>query len=322
VRFFPETGHNVGSAFLVFFEQAGGAKTLGLPISEEVEENGRPVQWFERARLEWWPELGPGRQVQYGLIGQDYLAVARDAPALATRRAAALPPLKEWTLPPAPPAPRAARAPLEIPILYYHEVPSQAPLRQQLRAFREAGRTLVPLSRAVDALRGEAALPERPLVLTFDDSWESQFNQAVPVLQAEQAPATFFVITLFLGRLPGYMSWDQARVLKELGFEVESHSQNHPSLDALYARDEGAALAELWESLAVLEDRLGHSRRLFAYPNGAWSPPVAALAARVYRAAVATGGGLLQTQDRLHAMRRIKAEPSYDPEMLLRQMQP
>ncbi|MGH2371096.1 MAG: polysaccharide deacetylase family protein, partial [Chloroflexota bacterium] len=135
-------------------------------------------------------------------------------------------------------------------------------------------------------------------------------------------PATFFVITGYLDRLPGYMTWDQVRVLKELGHDVESHTQNHANVDSLREHDEGAALAEIWESLAILESRLGRSQRLFAYPNGNWDDAVAALVARVYRGAVATGGGVVQAQDRLYALRRIKAEPSYRPERLLEQMEP
>jgi peptidoglycan/xylan/chitin deacetylase (PgdA/CDA1 family) len=322
IRYFPETGHNVGQSFLVFFEQQGGAAALGYPISEEVEENGRPAQWFQRARLEWWPELPPARRVQYGLIGEEHLARVRDTvPAEALRRAEPLPPLKHWALPEPPQPPRVAWAPADVPILYYHQVPSQKQLRDQVAAFREAGRAIVSLGRVVDALRGEGPrLPDKPLVLTFDDSWVSQIENGAPALHAEGVPATFFVITRYMQRVPGYMSWDQARALKELGFEVESHTQNHPDLDRLLEEDDGAATAEVWESLAELESRLGRSKRFLAYPNGRWNAPIAALAARVYRAAVATGGGTFQSQQHLYQMRRIKAEPSYRPEALLKAM--
>ena len=320
IRYFAETGHNVGQGFLRFFVDAGGGDVLGYPISEEVAENGHTVQWFEHARLEWWPELARGRQIQYGLLGAEHLREnAEHVPEAAARRAAPLEPLREWILPDAPRRPARWVPPLHVPIVYYHQVPDPAPLRAQIRAFKEAGRTIVPLAQAVAALRGEAGLPDAPLVLTFDDGWESQFVHAAPVLQAEHVPATFFVITRYLGALPRYMTWDHVRVLKELGHEVESHTQNHPSLDALHAENEGAAVAEIWESLALLEQRLGRSQRLFAYPNGRWNDRVAALVARVYRAAVATGGGELQSQDSLYALRRIKAEPSYPPERLIQQ---
>ncbi|MBI3970691.1 MAG: polysaccharide deacetylase family protein [Chloroflexi bacterium] len=320
-RFFTETGHNVMNAFLRHFETAGGVEVLGYPISEEVEENEHVVQWFEYVRLEWWPEHPPAHRVQLGLLGDEHLRrTAQQVPAAAVRRAAPLEPVREWILPPPQPPPARPQPPLLVPILYYHHVPSQQPLRTQIRAFKRAGRTIVPLGRVVDAVRGEATLPPDPLVLTFDDAWESQFQNAAPVLQAEDVPATFFVITRYLSALAGYMTWDQARMLKERGHEVESHSHNHPRLDTLYAADEGAAVAEIWESLAVLESRLGRSRRLFAYPDGRWDDAVVSIVARIYRGAVATGGGALQTQDLMYALRRIKAEPSYAAASLLKQM--
>jgi peptidoglycan/xylan/chitin deacetylase (PgdA/CDA1 family) len=320
-RYFPETGHNLGQAFLAYFQQSGGLATLGYPISEEVEENGRAAQWFQQTRLEWWPENPPGSKVQPGLVGVEHLeAVGDEVPPAVLRPAMPLAPLREWRLPPVP-APVARRVPaLAVPILYYHQVASQGQLRAQIQAFRAAGRTIVPLTQVVDAVRGEGLLPAGAMALTFDDGWGTQYSNALPVLQAERAPATFFVITRFLGTIAGYMSWEQVRTIKELGHDVESHTQNHPSLDLLRAQNEAAAVAEVWESLAILEARLGRTRRLLAYPNGRWDTAVATLAARVYRGAVATGGGTLQSQDRLYAMRRIKAEPSYDPESLLQQM--
>jgi peptidoglycan/xylan/chitin deacetylase (PgdA/CDA1 family) len=320
LRYFPETGHNLGQGFLVFFEQAGGIDVLGYPISEEVWEHGHTVQWFQNARLEWWPETEPAHQFQYGLVGEEHLLqVLSEVPPEALDPAPPLPPVREWTFPRQLPGHRPIHVALPAPILYYHHVPSQAALRAQVQAFRAAGRTIVPLSTVVDAVRGEGALPERPLVLTFDDGWASQYHHAAPVLQAEGVPATFFVITRYLGELPGYMSWDHVRVLKELGHEVECHTQNHPSLDSLHAEDEGAAIAEIWESLAILEGRLGRSRRLFAYPNGRWNQSVVSLVARVYRGAVATGGGAMQHPDQLFWLSRIKAETFYRPESLIRQ---
>jgi len=75
LRFFPETGHAVGGAFLPFWEQNGAVQVLGLPISEAFDEvlpDGKTyrVQYFERARLELHPAAsGTPYEVQIGLLG-------------------------------------------------------------------------------------------------------------------------------------------------------------------------------------------------------------------------------------------------------------
>jgi hypothetical protein len=73
VQYFPETGHNVCDRFLDFFSARGGAGIFGYPITERIIEDGRLVQYFQRVRMEYHPELSPSYQVQLGLLG-DYFA--------------------------------------------------------------------------------------------------------------------------------------------------------------------------------------------------------------------------------------------------------
>lgn len=78
--FFPETGHALGGQFLTFWQQNGGLPTFGYPLSEEFAEYNTQdgqvytVQYFERARFEFHPELPPEYQVQLGHLGRQYLA--------------------------------------------------------------------------------------------------------------------------------------------------------------------------------------------------------------------------------------------------------
>lgn len=57
-RYFPETGHTVWGEFRNYWQKRGGVEIFGYPISEEFGENGngRTVQLFERAKLEYYPE--------------------------------------------------------------------------------------------------------------------------------------------------------------------------------------------------------------------------------------------------------------------------
>lgn len=59
--------------FWPYYAQRDGLRVFGLPISPVVDVNGRRVQWFERARLEYWPELaGTPYEIQPGLVGREY----------------------------------------------------------------------------------------------------------------------------------------------------------------------------------------------------------------------------------------------------------
>jgi hypothetical protein len=78
--FFDATGHNLGGAFLAYWQAHGGLEQFGYPISEEFVQtldNGQPylVQYFERARLEYHPEnAGTPYAVELGQFGRAILA--------------------------------------------------------------------------------------------------------------------------------------------------------------------------------------------------------------------------------------------------------
>jgi hypothetical protein len=55
-RYFSETGHYVGGGFWRYWSSHGGLPIFGYPLSEELREAGRTVQYFERAVFEWHPE--------------------------------------------------------------------------------------------------------------------------------------------------------------------------------------------------------------------------------------------------------------------------
>jgi hypothetical protein len=75
VQYFPETGHNVCDRFLTFFNARGGVEIFGYPLTEWFIEEGRLVQYFQRARMEYHPELSPRYHMQLGLLG-DFFAPA------------------------------------------------------------------------------------------------------------------------------------------------------------------------------------------------------------------------------------------------------
>ncbi len=72
--FFESTGHNLAYGFRPFYQANGGAALFGLPITEVFIENGRLVQYFENARIEWLSEAPSGSAARLSNLGQQYLA--------------------------------------------------------------------------------------------------------------------------------------------------------------------------------------------------------------------------------------------------------
>ncbi|HMQ30523.1 MAG TPA: sortase [Chloroflexaceae bacterium] len=85
--YFRETGHTLAYGFREFYERQGGLPIFGYPLTEVFVEDGRPVQYFERARLEWHGSLGLvqaghlGRWAARGLAGHPAFAPVSDGAA-------------------------------------------------------------------------------------------------------------------------------------------------------------------------------------------------------------------------------------------------
>lgn len=143
------------------------------------------------------------------------------------------------------------------------------------RFFKEHFR-VVPLLDLADKLAGGHPL-HRSLAITFDDGYRDNFENAAPVLEKLSLPATFFLVTQWVGtdivpwwdreqgvRHP-WMTWSNVRVLYEKGFDIGAHTRTHVDLGRV---DSQEARHEIFGARAELEQRLGGAVESFAYPYG------------------------------------------------------
>ena len=137
----------------------------------------------------------------------------------------------------------------------------------QMRALDDAGYTPVGADAVVAHATRAAPLPHRAVLLTFDDASASQYTRALPVLRRHHFTATFFVMTVVLGK-PGWLSRAQVRVLARAGMTIGAHTWDHQPVTSYAGAD---WRTELVQPKAELERIVGRPVRLFAYPYGLWS---------------------------------------------------
>jgi len=168
-------------------------------------------------------------------------------------------------------------------ILQYHHVSDHTPastsvqtgaFRQHLDILRDNGFHVLPLPTVVAALRNGEPLPDRTVVITFDDAYIDIYDTAAPLLQEYGFPFTVFVSTDYVDRAQrGYMDWDQLRQLQQQGATLANHTRSHPHLlRQPPEQTEQQWLAFLEHEINGAEQRIrqetGEDWRYFAYPYG------------------------------------------------------
>jgi peptidoglycan/xylan/chitin deacetylase (PgdA/CDA1 family) len=165
----------------------------------------------------------------------------------------------------------------KIPIIMYHDITAvkdvdwdvtPEELEKHFQTLQEGGYTPITMDRMVNHLRTGAQLPEKPVLLTFDDNYIGQYKYAFPLLQKYSYPAVWSVHTKFVGTAgkKPKATWDQLREMQKSGLiTVASHTVNHLNMKNL---SNAEIEREVLESKKVLEKELGIAIDYFTYPEG------------------------------------------------------
>jgi len=125
-----------------------------------------------------------------------------------------------------------------VPILCYHRVGPRASrmvmapatFAAQLEFLARNDYRVIRLRDVADFLEGRGELPQRAVVITFDDGHVSAYQHAYPLLKKYGFPATFFLYTDFLNTAEG-LNWPQIREMAASGLiDFQSHSKSHANL--------------------------------------------------------------------------------------------
>lgn len=167
-------------------------------------------------------------------------------------------------------------------ILLYHEFSKKAPepaqngvistpkrFEENISTILKNGYSFVPLRHLYEYQTGNRALPQKSVILTFDDGYRSNYTMIYPILKKYNIHATIFMITDSVNR-PNRLTWDQMREMEQSGLvDMQSHSQFHQDHTILSEKQ----LHNYFNtSLKEMDEQLGkESIRMLAYPYGRYA---------------------------------------------------
>lgn len=217
------------------------------------------------------------------------------------------------------PAPIARTA--RVPILMYHHVGdlppdadairksltvSPARFEEQMRFLAEQGYTTIHIVDLLNHFQTGAPLPEKPIILTFDDGYDDNYVNVFPTLKDFGFKGTFFVVGAPTDYgSPGYMRWEQILEMYENGMEFGAHSLTHRY--NLGTTRPSTQDAEIKQAHKLMVDHLPNWIPLFSYPSGSYNQySIDLLQELGYVAAVTTKQGALQSSEQPFELRRIR----------------
>ena len=201
---------------------------------------------------------------------------------------------------------------VEIPILLYHHVHPDPPslnywieaenFEDQMQVLSDRGYHTVTPTQLRQAILQGLQLPPKPVIITFDDGNEDNYEFAFPIMQRFGFIGTAYIVANRLGAV-GFLSVEQLKEMAAAGWEIGSHSMTHADLADATANE---LREELLDSRLRLERETGVEVRSFAYPFGSF---VSALGSKVenygYRTAMGLGKNTLHDLNTIYYLDRI-----------------
>jgi peptidoglycan/xylan/chitin deacetylase (PgdA/CDA1 family) len=230
-----------------------------------------------------------------------------------------------------------------VPVLMYHRVGDSRNdwearyaitpdnFAAHMRTLAAKGYQAVGIEALAAWLEGGPALPDKAVLITFDDGFRGVREHALPVLERLGWPFTVFLVSDLIGEQDFWtrasnpsgvtyplLNADEIRDMQQRGVSFHSHTRSHPSLPSL---DDEQLAEQLAGSRRALAPLLGHDVPYIAYPFGHLDERVeAATRAAGYKAAFSTQPGFNRRDVNRFRIRRLDVFGTDTPAMLLRKV--
>ena len=160
-----------------------------------------------------------------------------------------------------------------VPVLNYHQVNDEKhsaltlhvdQFREQMEYLHNQGYNTITLAQLYDYLENGTELPNKPIVITFDDGYVDNYKNVLPILKEYNMKATLFMIS-DAANTPGFVSTEQMHQMEVGGFDIQGHTNHHKILTKIDPTELPDALLG---GKTSLEGILGEPIDYLAYPGG------------------------------------------------------
>lgn len=171
-----------------------------------------------------------------------------------------------------------------VPVLMYHHVGplpphpdrirkdltvSVADFTAQMDYLKANGFKTLTTQQLYDWTKGGFQMPDKPIILTFDDGYKDTFDNAVPILISRGMSGVFGIITEFPG-LPDYASWEQIKAAQQAGMEIVPHTRTHIDLSNRHYSHKDR-VSQIQGSFDDIKSHLGTTPAAFIFPYGTYN---------------------------------------------------
>jgi peptidoglycan/xylan/chitin deacetylase (PgdA/CDA1 family) len=185
---------------------------------------------------------------------------------------------------------------------------------REMHALAHAGYHATTLDTVWRAWHGRGSLPRHPVVISFDDGYQSQSTTARRKLDELGWPGVLNLEVKNVG-LRGGLARNEVRAMLRDGWEIDAHTLTHPDLTTV---DAARLRREVAGSRRWLRHAFGAPVNFFAYPSGRYSPAVeAAVRAAGYMGATTTQSGEATRAADPYALPRVRVTPEMTPGQLV-----
>lgn len=223
----------------------------------------------------------------------------------------------------------AGRSAIRVPILMYHYIRvnpdpadrlgfnlsvTPADFTRQMDWLAANGYHPIDFDDLRGYLLGGSQLPNRPVVLTFDDGYRDLYTAAYPVLRAHSFKAVAYIVSGFVNS-PSNVTAEQVVEMDAHGIQIGAHTVSHADLTKLSA---GSLTHEVADSRAALEGLVGHPVLDFCYPSGRFNDSVVrAVQAAGFLTATTTQPGIVHSAGDRFAWTRVRVSGGESLEQLV-----